>query len=435
MFQRIYTYLGNTKAKIQYNDYYRPSSQVLSLILEHYKAADKRVAIWGYGEKAKSFLDLINKHQGYITCIIDMDSNLHGMKVPDQLNIISYNEISNYDIEVILVMNKVFYVDVHNLIQSMGLTKQITLIDLDELVENKVSLKQYLSDEYEVKNNITIDTAKIKDSLMPALKEVNRICKKYKIPYFLAAGSALGAVRHKGFIPWDYDVDIGLLRKDYERLKKVLKKELKEPFYYQTITKDKDYYRANDQIIVNHTAFVKAEHINAKFHHGFSIDIFPFDFVSENEELRDEQFVKVNKYRGLLKAKLLKTPYHSRNVFKKVIVNYEYYLLKLIPLNFLIRDLKDTLTMYKKIDTGIVADLCSHNMNHISFNKSDIFPVKYMEFEGGLYPVPNNIDVYLEKMYGNYMVLPPENQRVQKFRMLEISYQSNYSLDDEWFLD
>ena len=77
---------------------------------------------------------------------------------------------------------------------------------------------------------------------LEVLKEIDRVCKKYDIPYFLCGGTLIGVMRHKGFIPWDDDIDIGMLRKDYERFEDCFIKEHSKDFYLHSLKTDPDYW-------------------------------------------------------------------------------------------------------------------------------------------------------------------------------------------------
>ena len=137
------------------------------------------------------------------------------------------------------------------------------------------------------------------------LCEVDRICQKHQIKYVLGFGTLIGAVRHQGFIPWDDDVDICMMRKDYERFKDICRTELNPKYFYQSKDTDPEYYHLFDKIRVNGTVFKEdliAEH---DIHHGVYIDIFPMDYVPDNGFLRCLQFWKFHFFRTGLMAKYM----------------------------------------------------------------------------------------------------------------------------------
>ena len=167
-------------------------------------------------------------------------------------------------------------------------------------------------------------------------------------------------------------------------------------------------------------------------HHGIHIDIFPFDNVPADSV---QAQAKVKKYMAILFAKLIRVIYQSRNPINHLIVNTKYYLYKFIPLNYLNRKLEAALRMYEHENTGYVADLCcpyTRRKKVMYFKLEDIIPYKLAAFEDQYYPVPNNQDAYLTMMYGDYMTPPPEGKRLQKYRLLEVSYNSNYYRDNMW---
>ena len=118
------------------------------------------------------------------------------------------------------------------------------------------------------------------------LKDVHEFVKNMDIKYFLDAGTLIGAVRHKGFIPWDDDIDIGMLREDYEKFLKIAKDELPEHLFLQTFENDLDYdiYQVPCKIRYNNTLYLEEEIVeNENMHNGLFIDIFPYDSLPKNK--------------------------------------------------------------------------------------------------------------------------------------------------------
>ena len=119
------------------------------------------------------------------------------------------------------------------------------------------------------------------------LIEVDRICRKYGIMYSLDGGSLLGAVRHKGFIPWDDDIDLIMKHSDYDKFYDVCKTDLdKERFFLQEYRTDKYYYVGYPRIRRNNTVYTRVGHEHMKYHGGVFIDIFILDNVPDNKFIR-----------------------------------------------------------------------------------------------------------------------------------------------------
>ena len=128
------------------------------------------------------------------------------------------------------------------------------------------------------------------------LIEFDRVCRKIGVEYFLCAGSLLGYVRHGGFIPWDDDVDIGMLRADYDRLLAEGPKEFGEDFFLQTRETDPNIPYVYSKLRLNNTEYFTDYTYDRDFHKGISIDIFPHDYVSNDLKEREEQIREATKY-------------------------------------------------------------------------------------------------------------------------------------------
>lgn len=128
------------------------------------------------------------------------------------------------------------------------------------------------------------------------LLELDRICRKHQIHYFLCGGTLLGAVRHKGFIPWDDDVDVGFPRADYERFCQIFAREAdSDKYFLQTWKSDPHYFWNYGKIRRLGTEYVRAGQEHMKYKTGISIDVFPYDYLPIDEALRKEIRAKLHK--------------------------------------------------------------------------------------------------------------------------------------------
>lgn len=221
------------------------------------------------------------------------------------------------------------------------------------------------------------------------------ICEKHKIDYWLYAGTALGARRHGGFIPWDDDLDVVILRKDYKKLVRILEEELPASLKLQTRKTDKKYQLFYAKIRDLNSVFYESGTEEYKYK-GIFIDIFPLEQVS-----------------SLSLKKLTDSVLNSPYSFKKANVFYKklkYILMMLlIPLANLIVVVNRW--YFKTRETGIW-EYTFGMRAYENLNLSHFFPIGKTTFEGKKYNVPGKIDAYLANHYGkNYMTIPPKEKR------------------------
>jgi len=227
--------------------------------------------------------------------------------------------------------------------------------------------------------------------MLEILIEVDRICKKYNIDYWLDHGTLLGAVRHKGFIPWDDDLDITMLREDYEKFLQVASKEFNSKYFLQTQESDKFYKNFFTKIRYENSLYIEKEENNRKikYHQGIFIDIFPVNCIRKNK-------LKLFIYKSLVSFSKL---FHNR-FFKNILITK--FFVKLIN-TFHCTD-------FNKCNFLVSGGENMHYVIHIP--KNYVFPLKHIQFEGYDFPVPNKYDLYLKSIFGdNYMQLPPKNKR------------------------
>ena len=241
------------------------------------------------------------------------------------------------------------------------------------------------------------------------LKEIDRVCKKNNIEYFLDSGSVLGAVRHKGFIPWDDDIDIGMTRENYEKFLKVASKELKSDYFLQNIQTEKECPQLYTKVKKNNTLYMSWACRNLHIHQGIYVDIVPYDFSLGNEE----EINKIKRLNKIFTYKAIpdrfKLPDNTLRYFSGFFLRkLLHYLLIPIPKNLIIKKITKLIIESNKNNTKYL--ICYFWGNSHLFLKEDLVPVSYLEFEGKKFPVPYNYDKYLKITYGDYMKLPPINE-------------------------
>ncbi len=247
------------------------------------------------------------------------------------------------------------------------------------------------------------------------LLEVNRICTKYNIPYSLTAGTLLGAVRHAGFIPWDDDIDICMFRKDYMRFQKACQTDLSPRYFYQSNQTDKEYYYLFDKIRINGTVFKETFLECYHIHHGIYIDIFPIDHLADRVTARFFQYHVFYFLRAILMAKYVNT--NARKGFKKYVSKLIKFLFHFVPLRWLYQSC--TRLACSSNDTVTQKVHCFGVGKKFIFDRSLFEEFQYVPFEGTMLPIHKRTKRILRKLYGNYMQLPPEQDRITRHDLSE----------------
>lgn len=231
------------------------------------------------------------------------------------------------------------------------------------------------------------------NKMLEMVIELDRICRKHQIPYFLYGGTLLGAIRHNGFIPWDDDLDVGLMRKDYIKLMKVLPKELPNHIALQNNDTDPNYFYFFAKLRDKNSLLEEESPYDRVFkERGIFIDIFPFDHQRLwthllGEPLQGHTF------------KIFRTSKNLRWAMQKIrlITWFNRYIT--FPILRGISRITNGKTL--TYDYGIPF--------HIVFDEKDIFPLTTHEFEGIQLSVPGNSHRMLQTQFGDYMQLPNLN--------------------------
>lgn len=252
-----------------------------------------------------------------------------------------------------------------------------------------------------------IDLQTRKQILLKIMDEIHDFCINNNITYYLVGGTLLGAIRHKGFIPWDDDMDIALKRKDYERLVsefKSLSGKVRIVNYFNTSRYNYAYAKADymDTILIESGA--------RQLDIGINIDIFPLDSLPGTYEQAKKYFLKINKLKNIITLKHLEWE-EDRKFYKNIIVILAK-VLNIIPDKIILSKIDKMSKKYKMEDSKYLAVMCgAWGVKEIT-NKKYFDKVKQESFAGRLYNVPVGYDEYLTGVYGDYMVPPPKSKQV-----------------------
>lgn len=239
------------------------------------------------------------------------------------------------------------------------------------------------------------------------LKEVDRICKKCQIHYNIIAGTLLGAVRHGGFIPWDDDADVALLRPEYERFREACKRELdRSRFYFQDHRNTRGYRWGYGKLRRKETLFLRENQEHMPYKQGVFIDIFPLDSVPDGYLHRSLKNLECFCVRKILWAKVGKIG--EKNFWKRKL----YRLLDFIPEREVFRYYQGMIERAGKEKTKMVRILMFPTPNReYGYYRCWYENSQEIVFEGETFQGIKDYDSYLSFKFGEYGKLPPEEKR------------------------
>ena len=239
------------------------------------------------------------------------------------------------------------------------------------------------------------------------LQEFDRICRKHGIPYCIIAGTMLGAVRHGGFIPWDDDADVALLRDDYERFRAVCEKELDPAkYYFQDHVVTPGYRWGYGKLRRANTLFLREHQEHMPYDQGVFIDVFPLDAVPESHAGR-----ALKNFQCFCLRKVLWSPVGAV-ACKKTLTRAWFGLLARIPQKTVYRWLDSLIDKARGTESRWVRILMFPTPNReYGYLREWYENRKPITFEGIEFSGVDDASSYLTFKFGNYMELPPEGQR------------------------
>ena len=264
--------------------------------------------------------------------------------------------------------------------------------------------------EEEVRNDFFVDSFRKKmwAVLLDMALELDRVCKKHNITYFLSDGTLLGAVRHHGFIPWDDDFDVHMPRADYERFIK-LGDEFKAPLFLQTPYTDSNFFYAPARIRNSNTSGIIPMFKYQGFNQGIWLTIFPLDNMDPIEGEKIYEKINALNIENSTYMRMTNPELDEKN--RKRVDNYSGK----NPLETY-NEIHRLARSYEEVDTGYKIVMV-HTMDNY---KKKIFPSKDYDYpvlckvEGYDFPIPCGYDNLLKQYYGDYMTLPPVEERGKK---------------------
>jgi len=254
-------------------------------------------------------------------------------------------------------------------------------------------------------------------------KEITRICEENGIEYLFIAGTLLGAIRHKGFIPWDDDMDIGMSRENYNKFINIAKERLGEEYLLQTWDSEEEFASPFAKVRLLGTEFVEKNTGSANINCGIFVDVFPFDNIPDNPFQAKLQKLSTSFYKHLLLNKC-KYDYVDHNDKKKIFLARAFALLsKAYSFDFIHTHYLKAMTKYNSNKTkNVIAFGGASSYSRETLKREWIEELSPQLFENEYFLCPKDYDAYLSHFYGDYMTPPPENIRYQGHGILKVSF-------------
>lgn len=262
--------------------------------------------------------------------------------------------------------------------------------------------REFYREEVRCGYAVTEKTKKVWAVQLAMLDEVERICRKYGLSYFADSGTLIGTVRDRGYIPWDDDIDLVMLREDYDRFMSVAPRELADGLVLQTVYTEKNYLRGHAQIRDSRTTGFNEEDRKAGYNCGIFIDLFPLDGMPDGRfaarwwafQVKTAWTVLYNWYRF---------DYYEQKTAAGALIHRAGDLLH-IPMRRAYRRYEKLCSRYKGKATKRVCDtVFIRQLEKNTWERAWFDRAVYMPFENRMIPVPEGYDGRLKAEYGDYM--------------------------------
>lgn len=247
----------------------------------------------------------------------------------------------------------------------------------------------------------------LKELQLQILKQVDSFCRENGIKYFLCAGSLIGAIRHHGYIPWDDDIDIMMLREDYNKFLNIFNGRVHN-LCVKAPELDWNYYAPYANVFDTRTLIDEGENGHLGEDIGIKIDIFPYDALPKNDFVYKITQWIVLKFNSILRVKRLKKSF-GLLTFKQKINKIFFFFIPYSLLQKCIYYIAISNSKNKEADVF----LRTYDIKTLMRARKEIFEkCVYEKFEDSYFPIPVYADEYLKIRFGDYMKLPPKEKQV-----------------------
>ncbi|MBP3838287.1 MAG: LicD family protein [Prevotella sp.] len=276
----------------------------------------------------------------------------------------------------------------------------------------------------ETRNGYTILSSmkKVWSVQMELLGKLLDVCEKHQLRIWAEGGTLLGAVREHGYIPWDDDIDMAMMREDYDKLISISQEEFQKPYYFQSGYSEENYPRGHAQLRKDNTAAINQYDISQSFHQGIFIDIFVYDEIPDDEYDLQVFFNQIKKSYGKLKQYCE----YKFSIFHPIISIKKYLDNLPIKKKGFHKAFEEFDNLLKSQEGNRISCVgFSLDVNHYGRDKLWYSDTLLMPFEDIMMPVPSGYDMILKTQYGDYMrpVKAPTNHGVFLVLDTAVSYE------------
>lgn len=251
----------------------------------------------------------------------------------------------------------------------------------------------------------------VKKIQLSILQYIDRVCEENKIPYYLCGGTLIGAIRHKGYIPWDDDIDIMLLRPDYMKLLSVL--ESGDIYKCLSMYNQNDYFYPFAKVVDSRTELIEKNSDYKIQNYGVYVDIFPVDSLPDDTKRRHRYYQNILTTRELFYFSLSKNKPKGGNPIKYLVRVCLWGYSRIKGWKFWLNKIEELANIYSDGDSEYVGCVVAGYGEKETYHRSLYKEIK-VPFEGYMFSIPQGYDEYLTCLYGGYMEIPSVEKQVTR---------------------